>query len=253
MRAYGGIVFKLDGHIDRLFGALKVVKIEPPQSKKYFKAVIQKLLKINRLESAYVRLAVTRGEGGFGIGYKDNFSPTAIIVAKQFDGYPEWMHERGISARIVNVRQNDLSPLCGIKSMNYLNYILARFHAKGSGSDEAILMNTKGHVTEAATSNIFFVKKGALITPSLDSGILPGITRSVVIKIAQKLHIKVVEKKVVPKDLLTADEIFLTNSLAEVLPVTKIGPKKVGNGKPGKLTKLLAIAYQSLTSSHSLL
>lgn len=249
MRAYAGVVFKLDEHIDRLFGALKAVKIKPPRGKKYFKSIIQRLLKINRLKSAYVRLAVTRGEGGFGIGYKDDLRPSVVLVAKQFDGYPEWMHERGISAKIVDARQNDLSPLCGIKSMNYLNYILARFHAKESGYDEAILANTKGYITEAATSNIFFVKNGALVTPSLDSGILPGIARQVIIDIAGRLKIKVSERKVSPPELSNADEIFLTNSLAEVLPVTHIGRKKVGNGKPGKLTQLLAISYKSLTKS----
>ena len=262
MRSYAGEVFKLDEHLDRLFSALRVVRIKPPHDRKYFKALIQKLLKMNGLESAYVRLAVTRGKGGFGIGYprtspalrrggaglrKDDFRPNVVLVAKQFDGYPEWMYRDGISANIVDVRQNDLSSLCGIKSMNYMNYILARFRAKESGYDEAILMNTKGSITEAATSNIFLVKRGGLVTPSLDSGILPGITRGVILEIARKSRIRAAERKVATRELSNAVEVFLTNSLAEVLPVTRIGRKKVGTGKPGELTKLLALSYKSLT------
>jgi branched-chain amino acid aminotransferase len=246
MRAYAGSVFKLDEHLERLFRALKVVRIKPPYGRKYFKALIQKLLKMNSLENAYVRLAVTRGKGGFGIGYKNILSPSAVLIARQFKRYPAWMHERGINAGIVDIRQNDLSPLCGIKSMNYLKFVLARFRAKEAGCDEAILMNTKGFITEAATSNIFLVKGGGLVTPSPDSGILPGITRGVILRIAKKLRMKAAERRVAPRELSNADEIFLTNSLAGVLPVTRIGGKKVGNGKPGELTKLLAISYRSL-------
>ncbi len=247
MRSYAGVVFKLDRHLNRLFASLRVIKIDPPCGKTYFKEAVCKLLRTNGLKSAYIRLAVTRGEGGFGIGYprsKDDFSPNIVIVAREFRGYPEWMHKRGISAKVVRARQNEYSPLSGIKSMNYLNYILARFHAKENGCDEAILTNTKGYVTEGATSNIFLVKDDGLITPSLDSGILPGITREVIIEIARRLRLKVSERKVLPSELPKTDEIFLTNSLAEVLPVIKIGPKRVGRGVPGDITKLLRISYQ---------
>lgn len=244
MKAYGGVVFKLDEHLDRLFRALKAVRIEPPSGKDHFKGLVKRLLKINGLESAYVRLAVTRGRGGFGIGYRDDLKAGAVLVAKDFKPYPKWMHARGIRAKVVDVRQNDRSPLCGIKSMNYLNYIVARFHAKEAGFDEAILTNTRGFVTEAATSNIFLVIRKRLVTPSLDSGILPGIARAVILEIAGRLKLKVSQRGVRPQELLKADEIFLTNSLAEVLPVTGIGSKRVGSGKPGELTRLLATSYQ---------
>lgn len=244
MRSYAGVVFRLNRHLSRLFGSFSALKMAPPNNKKYFKEAVLKLLRTNGLKSAYIRIAVTRGEGGFGIGYKDDFSPTVVIVAKEFRGYPEWMHKRGISAKVVDVRQNEYSPLSGVKSMNYLNYILARFRAKEDGCDEAILMNTKGDVTEGATSNIFFVKNDALITPFLDSGILPGVTRETILEIARRLKLKVSERRVSPSELTGADEIFLTNSLAEVLPVTRIGPRRVGRGIPGDLTKLLSISYQ---------
>lgn len=244
MRSYAGIIFKLDEHLDRLFRSLVVIKIKAPYSKSYFKNAVYAALKTNKITSGYIRIAVTRGEGRFGIGYKDDFKPNVIIAAKEFEGYPEWMHKRGLRAEAAGFKQNEYSELARIKSMNYLNYILARFYAKENGYDEAILENTAGYITEAATSNIFFVKKNAVTTPSLDSGILPGITRDVVIGIIKKLRLKLNEKKVSYRELMNADEVFLTNSLAEILPVVKIGSKKIGIGKPGEITKLIHISYQ---------
>ena len=244
MRSYAGVIFRLNGHLDRLFSDLSAIEIRYPYSKAYFKEIIYKTLKINKLKNAYIRVAITRGEGRFGIGHKDIFKPNVVIIAKEFEGYPGWMHDRGISARIVDSRQNEYSKLSQIKSMNYLNYILARIHAKEDGYDEAILMNTKGYITEAATSNIFLVKRDIIITPSLDSGILPGITRGVVIGIAKTLRLRISQKKVTRRELIDADEVFLTNSLAEILPVRKIGSREIGDGRPCEVTKLLRISYQ---------
>lgn len=243
MRSYAGVVFKLDDHLDRLFKSLKILKIKQPRSKKFLSDAICKSLKINNLLGAYIRLAVTRGEGRFGIGHTDAFVPNVIIVAKEFEGYPEWMFSKGISAGIIGV-QNEYSVISRIKTQNYLNYILARFDAKEAGFDEAILTNTKGYVTEGATSNIFLVRADKIITPSLNSGVLPGITRSVIINIAKKLKLRIKEKFVSCRELVKADEVFLTNSLAEVLPVTRIDSKTIGSGLVGPLTKLLHISYQ---------
>lgn len=244
MRSYAGVVFRLDAHLGRLLSSLKVLKIKRPYDAAYLKDSIYKTLEVNRQKSAYVKLAITRGEGRFGIGYRDAFVPNIVIVAKDFEEYPDWMRKRGLSAGVVRMRQNEYSPLSGIKSANFLTYILARFHAKDDGFDEAILMNTRGGIAEAATSNIFLVKGNTVITPSLDSGILPGITRAVILKIAKKLRLGVKEKAVSYRELLCADEVFLTNSLAEVLPVTRIDSKRIGRGLPGELTKLLHISYQ---------
>jgi len=244
MRSYAGVAFKLDEHIDRLYTSLAVLGIKPPCGKAHLKEIIYKTLKVNTLKAAYIKVSVTRGEGRFGIGYKDEFRPNTVIVAKKFEGIPAWMFDTGISAGVAGIRQNELSVLSRVKSLNFLTYIIARFEAKDMGYDEAILTNTKGDVAEAATSNIFLVKNGAVITPSLLSGILPGITRAMVIRIAIKLGLPVREKAVSYKDLLSADEVFLTNSLAEILPVTRIGPKRIGSGKPGEVTKLLRISYQ---------
>lgn len=259
MRSYAGIVFKLDEHIDRLFKSLIILKIKAPCTKKYLKEAVYNTLKANRhcegttvcrrqaspkqSFGAYIKLTVTRGEGRFGISHKDRFFPNVVIVVKNFDGYPDWMFTRGLSAKVIGV-QNEQSVISKIKSLNYLPYILARFDAKDKGYDEAILTNTKGYITEAPTSNIFLVKDDHIITPSINSGILPGITRGVIIGIAKKLRIKIIEKFVARKESMNADEAFLTNSLAEVLPVTKIDSKRVGSGEPGDITKLLHISYQ---------
>ena len=243
MRGYAGMIFKLDAHLARLFSSLKILKIKHGYTKDRLKEAVYNTLRGNKLKSAYARLVVTRGEGRFGIGYKDMFTPNLIIVAKDFEGYPEWMFLKGVSAKVIGV-QNEYSVLSNIKSSNYLNFILARSDAQGMGYNEAILTNTKGNITEGATSNIFIVRSDSLITPSINSGVLPGITRRVIIDIARKLRLPVREKAVSRRELLSADEVFLTNSLAEVLPVTKIDGKRVGEGTVGPVTKLLHISYQ---------
>jgi len=244
MRSYAGTVFKLDAHLNRLHISLDVLGIRPPCARKRLEDAVYRTLRANALKSAYIKLTVTRGEGRFGISHKDAFRPNTMIVAKDFEGYPAWMFLKGISAKVTGNRQNDLSVLSRVKSLNFLGYIMARFEAQDMGYDEAILANTKGHIAEAATSNIFLVRKGVLITPSLLAGILPGITRATVIGIARKLGLPVREKAVTHGELVSADEVFLTNSLAEVLPVTRVDGRCIGKGRPGDITKLLHISYQ---------
>jgi Branched-chain amino acid aminotransferase/4-amino-4-deoxychorismate lyase len=251
MRSYAGKIFKLDRHLGRLFRSLDAIKIKHKYTKQYLCDAIYKTLKANRLSSAYIKLSVTRGEGRFGISYKDIFRPNVVITAKDFEGYPGWMFDAGLRACITGM-QNEESITSRVKTLNYLPYILARFDAKDMGFDEAILMNTKGRITEAATSNIFMVKGKALITPSEESGILPGITRGVIIEIAKRLKVRVTEKLVKRRELLGADEIFLTNSLAEVLPVTEVDLKPVGEGVVGNITKLLRISYQKAVIKETL-
>lgn len=244
MRSYAGVVFKIDEHLDRLARSLKAAGIKFPYSNSYLKKEIYRLLGVNNIKNAYIRLTITRGEGRFGIEHKDALKPNVVIVAKGFGSYPGWMFKKGISARVVGMRQNDLSPLAGIKSLNFMNYIMARFEAKESGCDEAIILNTKGRVAEAVTSNIFTVKGNIVVTPPITDGALPGITRAVIIKAAKKLGLRVIEKSLSYKDLMGSDEVFLTNSLAEVLPVTKIDRKSIGAGLPGQVTNLLRASYQ---------
>ena len=245
MRGYAGIIFRLDEHLNRFFDSLKVLRIRPPYDKRYLKKALYKSLKINNIKNAYIRLSMTRGEGRFDIGHKGAFTPNVVVATKEFEEYPAWMYRDGLSAKIVKgISRNERSILSNIKSLNFLTFILARLYAKEAGFDEAILMNAKGHIAEAATSNVFLVKREKLVTPSLASGILPGITRGVIIEIAKRLKIRVMEKLVTRRELLDADEIFLTNSLAEVLPVTRVDSSKIASGRVGDLTKLFRISYQ---------
>lgn len=252
MRSYQGAVFKLNEHLNRLFASLKIIRIKTPYSKAQIRNAVYKTLKANKLKDAYIRVAITRGEGRFGISYKDRLVPNVIIVAKRFGGYPGWMYSRGIRANVSKIRQNEHSPLSRIKSSNFLHYILARSYAKEKGYDEAILMNTAGFLACAATSNIFLVKNNMVITPGLDSGVLAGITRGVIIKIAGGTKFRVMEKTVSYRELVNADEVFLTNSLAEVIPVVKIDSGKIGTGMPGRVTRLLHLAFKNVSSRSSL-
>ena len=245
MRSYAGVVFKLDKHIDRLFRSLKVLRIRKPYNRETIKDIVYKCLKANNLKNAYAKIIITRGEGGLGIGYDGVVGPTAIVTTREIREYPAWMHRKGIRAAVIRgIRQNEMSPVSGVKSLNFLGYILARREAIDNKADEAILLNTDGLVTEGATSNIFLVKGNALITPSVNSGILPGITRAVVIDIAERLRLKVKEKRVYYKELFSADEVFLTNSLIEVLPVAAVDSRRIGRGNVGEMTRLLYISYQ---------
>lgn len=243
MRSYAGVVFRINEHLKRLSLSLKTLKIKVPYPVKTLKDNIGKSLCINNLRSAYIKIIVTRGEGRFGLSYKDIFVPNVVIISKEFEGYPDRIFNCGINAEIIGTH-NERSAIAGIKTLNYLAFIMARFRAKEEGFDDAILTNTKGYITEGATSNIFLIKEGVLITPAPESGILPGITRGVIINIAKTLKIPVREKTVSRKELLNADEVFFTSSLAEVLPVTKVGSKRIGPGKVGALTKLFRISYQ---------
>ncbi len=246
MRCYGGKIFKLSEHLARLFHSAKTVNIKVPYSGIKLAKAVNKTLEFNKSKDAYARITVTRGESAFSLAGGAEIGSNVVITVKEFTGYPGRFYSSGITAKISQIRQNEKSDLSKIKSANFLNHILARIDAQNEGFDEAILMNIAGDVAEAVTSNIFLIKKEALITPSLDSGILPGITRSAVIRIALNLGMKVRERRVSRKELLSADEIFLTNSLAEILPVVKIGSVKVGAGCPGRITKLLHKAYRQM-------
>ena len=238
MRSYDGKIFKLDEHLSRLFSSAKIIKLDIPYSKTELRSALNKVLKINKLKDAYLRLTVTSGES----------APSIIIITKALEGYPERYYLRGVSAQISEVRQNEFSPLSGMKTLFFLPYMLARSRARDQGFDDAILLNTEGNVAEGATSNIFLVNNGTISTPSLDSGILPGITRGVIIKIAKSLNIKVKERRIYSKELIRSDEVFLTSSITQILPVVKIGRFRIGNGKPGNVTKLL----QKVLKSHTI-
>src|SRR3989338_258392 len=222
MRSYGGVVFGLDEHLARLKDSLDIVKIKPPCSGKELKKAIYGLLGSNRLKDAYIRLNVTRGEGRFAIGLEEIAGPNVVIFTKPFIPYPSRMYEKGISAKVAAPRVNEYSPMSRVKSLSFLNGILARLEARADGFDEAILINTRGNIAEAVTSNIFLVRGSRLRTPSLASGILPGVTRKNVLGLARAVGLKPEEDTISYAELKGSSEAFLTNLLFEVLPVVKI-------------------------------
>jgi branched-chain amino acid aminotransferase len=169
-----------------------------------------------------------------------------MITAGQYYPYPEQVYDKGFTVTISPIRRNSGSPLAGLKSTNYLESMIARREARSSGFDEAILLNEKGLLAEASTSNIFIVSSGMLRTPGQDSGLLPGITRDVVLSLTSRLGIDAVEQDIEPDALFHAEEVFITNSLIEVMPVTGVNGNQVGNGEPGPITKRLMKAYKSL-------
>jgi len=223
-----------------------VVKIKIPATKTGLKRSLQHFMKKNKLKDASLRITITRGEGAFTLIKVKAGKPSIVIAGRKFKGYPAVFYSDGICAEISAIRQNEHSPLSGIKSLSFLNYILARMHAQENGFNEAVLLNTRGFVAEAATSNIFLVKNKKIITPSLNNSILSGITRSQIIKAAKLLGLKVHERTVSVRELLSADEVFLTSSLAEVLPVVRIGRIQIGKGMPGTVTKLLHACYKKM-------
>ncbi len=201
-------------------------------------------MKINKLANAYIRITVTRGTGTVGLAKIECENPTVAIIVREFAPYPEKMYKNGIRVKIVKVGQNENSPVSGIKTTSFLNYILARLEAKKAGFDDAIMLNSKGKVSESAVSNIFMIRGRTLITPSLESGVLPGITRDTVLKVSSKAELRTVEKKVNAKELYAADEIFLTSSLMEIMPIVRVGKKTIGAGVPGHLTRSLQLEYK---------
>jgi len=247
MRSYGRAVFKIDEHLSRLCNSLRVAKIKIPHSKSFLKKQIYRMLKINRLSNAYIRLTVTRGIGTVGLARIKGGKPTVVIFVNKLTPYPGKMYKDGITTRIVKIRQNENSPISGIKSVGFLNNILTRLEAKEEGCDDAIMMNSKGLICESTVSNIFLVKGKKLITPSLESGVLPGITRSAILKMAKKVKLKTKQARVTRTALYSADEIFLTNSLMEVMPVAKVDNRIIGKGKPGPITKKIHNEYKKLT------
>jgi len=247
MRSYNGRVFMLKEHIDRLTIALKILKIKIPYNKITLSKLVQKSVQINKAHNAYVKLLVARGVGSTGIDLAPNQKPTITIYTKRLNEVVyDKIRKKGLQVKFACISRNENSFTSRIKNLNYLNNILARQEAREAGFDEAIFLNTKGFVAEAATSNIFMIKNGKVFTPPPTSGLLPGITRQAVIGIIKKYtKNKLYEKNVTPTILLNADELFLTNSGFEIIPVVKVGNTKIGKGKPGPFTRFIHALYKT--------
>lgn len=250
IRAYNGRVFKLKEHIDRLFYSAKAILLNIPLAHPQICEAVLDTCRQNNIRDGYIRLVVTRGVGGLGLNPNKCKNPSVIVIADKIQLYPPEMYERGLDIITVPTTRNLHSALNpAIKSLNYLNNILAKIEANLGGCEEAIMLNTQGFVAECTGDNVFILKAGKMYTPPLSAGALYGITRSTVIDLARQSGIDVSEPDLTRYDLFNADECFLTGTGAELIPVVKIDGRTIGSGKPGAITKSLVQKYQRLTQS----
>ncbi len=249
IRVYGGKAFLLDQHITRLYESALAIRLEIPLSKPEMEEAVNKTVAANDIREGYVRLVVSRGAGSLGLDIRRTSNPQVIIIADTITLYPPEMYRDGlkvITASTISNHPAALSPR--IKSLNYLNNILAKIEATDTGCIEALMLNAQGHVAECTGDNIFIVKNGVLRTPSPAAGILEGITREAVIGLAQQAGLTVEEVTLVKHDIYIADECFLTGTAAEVIPVVSLDGRTIGEGKPGPVTKDLLERFQKLKS-----
>ena len=249
MRAYGGHVFRLDRHLNRLSHSTE--KLGFTIVGHDLRSAVTGTIQANNLSDARIRITVSIGEGGMVPNPAGCDEPTVLVMAEQYQPYPPAIYHKGFRAVISPIRRNSQSPLSGLKSTSYLENLLAKQPARAAGADEAILLNEKGFLTEASMSNIFLVADGLLKTPAKDSGILPGITREAILELAPQIGIDTLEQNIEPGELFQADEAFLTNSIMEIMPLTEIDGKAIGSGRPGPLTRRLMVAYNGLVGSET--
>ncbi len=249
IRSYNRLVFKLKEHIERLFESAHSLMLEIPLTKEQMIKAVVATLKANNLDNAYIRLVVTRGEGDLGLDpRKCRGRATIIIIADKITFYPEKFYKEGLSIITVPTIRNlpeALNPQ--IKSLNYLNNILAKIEAVNSGCDEAIMLDSLGYVAECTGDNIFIVKKNHLYTPPQCMGTLRGITRDSILEIARKNNISVHEHVITRHEVFISDECFLTGTAAEIIPVVRVDGRIIGTGKPAKMTLSLMKKFKELT------
>jgi branched-chain amino acid aminotransferase len=249
IRAYGGRVFRLEDHVRRLFDSAQAIMLSIPLSQEEMALAIRETLRKNNLRDAYIRPIVTRGYGDLGLDPLKCRKPTVIIVAVEWGAMYGSLYEVGLTAISVSVRRNAPDALPpNIKSLNYLNNILAKIEANVKGGNEAIILDAQGRISEGSGDNIFVIKNNKIYTPNTLNN-LKGITREAVLELAEKNGIKVIETDLGLFDLYTGDEVFVTGTAAEVAPVTKIDGRIIGSGKPGPITKELMMAFRELAMS----
>jgi len=250
IRVYNGRIFRLDQHLDRLFNSAKAIMLAIPLGREQLIEACCETCRQNTLKDGYIRLVVTRGVGYLGLNPFRCKNPTVFIIADRIELYPEEAYRKGLKLITASTqRTNPAAVSPSIKSLNYLNNILAKIEAVNAGSVEAIMLNAQGHVAECTGDNIFIVRGGKLETPPVSAGALIGITRQVVIELAAKRKIAVSEPNLTRYDLATADEVFLTGTAAEIVPVSSIDGRIIGSGRPGLLTLKLTEDFRKLTRS----
>ncbi len=248
MRIYSGRVFRMDEHLQRLWNSAKAIWLKIPGSPEEMARAVNQTMRANSIVDGYVRLVVTRGAGTLGIDPNKTSDPQIIIITDSITLYPKEYYEHGLEIVTASTIRNHpaaLSPR--IKSLNYLNNILAKIEGLQAGCVEALMLNQKGEIAECTGDNIFLVSRGRLLTPPIDAGILEGITRSVVIELAIEAGIAVQEIPLTRHDVYIADECFLTGSAAEIIPVVKLDSRNIGGGNPGPVTQQLIKRFHEVT------
>lgn len=251
LRSYDGKIFLLNRHLARLRQSAELISLTLPLPLDKISDALKEALTVNKLQNAYLRIQISRGPGEIGLDPALCPAPTMVIVTRPFHDYPQDLYEKGVAVALVATRRNH--PLAlppAIKSTNFLNNILAKIESLQAGAYEGILLNWKGYVAEGTISNIFTVRKGVLSTPSLETGILEGVTRDLVLHLARTAGIRTREALLRPKNLLQADECFLTNTTVEVMPVTTVDSTVIGAGTPGPVTRALMQAYRAEVRRH---
>jgi len=247
LRSYDGVPFLLEEHLARLNASAAELRIAEGLATSLIVRNISELLRLNELRDAYIRITLTRGSHAGRLELDPTDRPTVAIVTRPVRLLPPTRYDPGSSAIFAAIRQNAESPLPRHKTLNYLGNLVAKTEARDRGADEALLLNTRGEVAEAASSNVFLALGGRLVTPSLESNILPGVTRAEVLRLARQAGIPTEERIVRPDEFRAADEVFLTSSIAEIVPVRAIDGVPIRAGTPGPLTRRLHAAYQLLT------
>jgi branched-chain amino acid aminotransferase len=244
IRVYSGRIFECEAHLDRLWHSAKAIRLEIPISRDEFRAALEQTVKANGFTDCYIRACITRGVGYLGISPKNCGRPSVFVIADTITMYPKEMYEKGMGIITASVIRNHPNALnARIKSMNYLNNILAKIEAIDADVPEAVMLNHEGNVAECTGDNIFIVRDGQVQTPTTYDGILEGITRKCVIGLCARAGIQCIEKTLQRHDLYIADECFLTGTAAEVVPVTKIDGRMIGNGQVGTITRKMMDAF----------
>ena len=249
MRSYGGKVFRMQEHLDRLYDSARAIHLTIPMPPDELAAAVYKTLELNHLTDGYVRLVVTRGVGDLGLNPYLCPKASIIIIADKINLYPAKLYDEGMEIVTAStVRNHPASINPRIKSLNYLGSILAKIEGLQAGFNEALMLNLNGEVAECTADNIFLIKQGRIATPHVNAGILDGITRRAVIELAQQAGIPVAETTLTRHDVYVADECVLTGSAAEVIPVLKVDSRPIGNGQVGPITKQLIAAFKALVA-----
>ncbi len=252
IRAYDGVVFKLKEHVDRLYRSAHTIMLQIPVTKEEMIQQVLKTLRKNNLKDSYIRLIVTRGVGDLGLNPKKCSKPTIIVITDTISLHKGEAKEKGVTAMLSWVKRDPVDATTHeIKSLNYLNSVLAKIEANISGVDEAICLDKNGFICEGVAENIFIVKKGRLFTPPSYTGALPGITAEAVMQLAEKLGYEVMEKIITPYELFNADEVFFTGTAAEIIPVREINKRQIGNGSPGPITRKLIEEFAKMVRDPS--